>query len=81
MNGGTVQNAAGTALTGYTGWTRAVVIHERLFRLEQQRDGPRLACGHRYSHVSFWNTTTTKVYRRNIGGTQQPLSANATLVT
>ena len=26
-------------------------------------------------------TTTTKVYRSNIGGTQQPLSANATLVT
>lgn len=80
-----VKNAAGTALTGYTGWTRSVIV-----QLLNKNDYSVLSAGLtdqglRAITVTVTSptnkTTTAKVYRSNLGGTQQPLSADATFVT
>ena len=80
-----VKNAAGTALTGYTGWTRSVVV-----QLLNKNDYSVLSAGSvdqglRAVTVTVTSpagkTTIAKVYRSKVGGTQQPLSADATFVT
>ena len=80
-----VKDAAGTALAGYTGWTRSVLV-----QLLNKNDYSVLSAGSadqglRAITVTVTSpsgkTTITKVYRSNVGGTQQPLSADATFVT
>ncbi len=80
-----VKNAAGTALTGYTGWSRSVVV-QKLNKSDYSVLGNGAADqGLRAITVTVTSptgkTTTAKVYRSKVGGTQQPLSADATLVT
>ena len=80
-----VKNAAGTALAGYTGWTRSVLV-----QLLNKNDYSVLSAGSvdqglRAITVTVTSpankTTIAKVYRSNQGGTLQPLSADATFVT
>ena len=80
-----VKNAAGTALTGYTGWTRSVIV-----QLLNKNNYSALSAGSVDQGLRAITVTVTsptkkstiaKVYRSNMGGTLQPLSANATFVT
>ncbi len=80
-----VKNAAGTALTGYTDWSRSVVIQKLnksdYSTLSNNATDPGLRAITITVTSPTGRTTTAKVYRSNVGGTQQPLSADTTLVT
>ena len=80
-----VKNAAGTALTGYTGWTRSVTVQKLATSGYTVLANGAADQGLRAITVTVTSptgrTTTTKVYRSNVGGTQQTLSADATFVT
>lgn len=80
-----VKNAAGTALTGYTGWSRTVIVEKiNTSNYTVKGDGSS-DTGLRAVTVTVTSptskVTTLKVYRSSLGGTVQPLSADATFVT
>ena len=80
-----VKNAAGTALTGYAGWSRSVLVQKIQSLDYSVIDDYDKDKGLRAITVTVTSptgeTTTAKVYRSNVAGTLQPLSADATLVT
>ncbi len=80
-----VKDAAGTALTGYTGWTRSVIVQKLATAGYTVLANSAADNGLRAVTVTVTSptnkTTIAKVYRSNVGGTQQTLSADATFVT
>lgn len=80
-----VKNAAGTALTGYTGWTRSVLVQKidttGYFAVSNNTSDKGLRAVTVTVTSPTGKTTTAKVYRSNVGGTQQPISTDATFVT
>ena len=80
-----VKNAAGTALTGYTGWSRSVTVQKLATTGYAALANGAADQGLRAVTVTVTSpagkTTTAKVYRSNVGGSLQPMSSNATFVT
>ena len=80
-----VKNAVGTALTGYTGWSRSVLVEKINYANYRAYSNSAMDWYLRAVTVTVTSptgvTTTARVYRTNVGGTLQPLSADATLVT
>lgn len=80
-----VKNAAGTALTGYTGWTRSVLVQKIETSQYAATSTNAVDTGLRAVTVTVTSptgkTTIAQVYRSNVGGTQQPISTDATFVT
>ena len=80
-----VKDAAGTALTGYIGWTRTVTVQKLATASYTVLTNIAADQGLRAVTVTVTSptgkTTAAKVYRSNVGGTQQTLSADATFVT
>ncbi len=80
-----VKNAAGTALTGYTGWTRTVVVQKINTANYSVNNDISSDTGLRCVAVTVTapsgKTTVLKSYRSYVGGTTQTLSADATVVT
>ena len=80
-----VKNAAGTALAGYTGWTRSVLVDK--LNADSYITVPNNSADQGLRAVTVTvtsptgKTTAAKVYRSKVGGTQQSLSADATFVT
>lgn len=79
------KNASGTVLTGYTGWSRAVVVSKLNTWDYTPRSSGSSDTGLRSVTVTATsptgNTTTVVVYRTDDAGTLQSLSTNATAVT
>lgn len=79
------KNASGTALTGYDGWSRSVVVSKINTLDYSTRSSGSTDTGLRSVTVTATSpagkATTVAVYRTNDAGTLQPLSANATAVT
>ncbi len=80
-----VKNAAGTALPGYAGWSRTVLVQKIDPSNYKVINNSSLDKGLRAITVTVTSptgkTTSVEVFRSNVGGSLQPMSANATLIT